>query len=306
MSVTSMAGRLALFDVHCHLQDSRILHKAPELIRAARERGVQWIAVNGTSEEDWQTVRKMGEEHASVVPCYGLHPWYVNGRSKDWLSTLRSMLEGEPAAAVGEVGLCQSRRGKEVDADLQVKVLRQQLHLARELQRPVAVHCVRAFGPLIQLLEEMGHFPAGIILHSYLGNQEQVKQLAKFGAYFSFSGFATSVKRQKAQQVWRAVPSDRLLLETDCPDALPSLEPSSLVWVSGDPDAPPQSKCCEDEDAKPASEPGAGALNQPANVRALLIYLASLLEISEEDLAEKTFRNSESLFSYPGTKLRAS
>ena len=299
-----MAGRMALFDVHCHLQDSRILHKAPELIRAARERGVQWIAVNGTSEEDWHTVKKMGEDHACVIPCYGLHPWWVKERSKDWLATLRAMLESEPAAAVGEVGLCQSKRGREVEADLQVEVLRQQLHLARELHRPVAVHCVRAFGPLLQLLEEMGHFPAGIIMHSYLGNQEQVKELAKYGAYFSFSGFATSVKRKKAQGVWRAVPSDRLLLETDCPDALPScppLEVSSLAWVPGDPDAPSQSRCCEDEDAKP----GAGAPNQPANVRALLTYVASLLETSEEGLAEKAFRNSESLFSYPGSKLRA-
>ncbi|KAG0620589.1 hypothetical protein M758_4G228000 [Ceratodon purpureus] len=299
-----MAGRIALFDVHCHLQDSRILHKVPELIRAAREKGVQWMAVNGTSEEDWHVVKKMGEEHASVIPCYGLHPWYVNERSKDWLSKLKSMLESEPAAAVGEVGLCQSKKGREVEVDVQVEVLRQQLHLARELHRPVAVHCVRAFGPLLQLLEEMGHFPEGLILHSFMGNQEQVKQLAKYNAYFSFSGFATSLKRQKAKGVWRAVPLDRLLLETDCPDALPSLELSSLAWVSGDPDAPSQSKCCEDEDAKPSSEPGAGALNQPANVRALLTYVASLLELSEEDLAEKTFRNSESLFSYPGTKLK--
>ena len=300
-----MAGRMALFDVHCHLQDSRILHKAPELIRAARDRGVQWMAVNGTSEEDWQTVKKMGEDHAAVIPCYGLHPWYVNERSHDWLAKLKAMLEGEPAAAVGEVGLCQSRRGKEVDADLQVEVLRQQLHLARELHRPVSVHCVRAFGPLLQLLSEMGHFPEGLILHSYMGNQEQVKQLAKFGAYFSFSGFATSLKRKQAQQVWRAVPSDRLLLETDCPDALPSLDPSHLVWVAGDPDAPSPSKCCEDEGATPSRIPGAAALNQPANVRALLTHLASLLEISEQDLAETTFRNSESLFSYPGAKLRS-
>lgn len=291
---------MALFDVHCHLQDSRILQKAPELIRAAGEIGVEWIAVNGTSEDDWQTVKQMGEDHPSVIPCYGLHPWYVNDRSKDWLSTLKSMLLSEPAAAVGEVGLCQSKRGRLVDSDLQVEVLKQQLHLARELHRPVAVHCVQAFGPLLQLFEEMGHFPEGIILHSYLGNQEQVKQLAKYGAYFSFSGFATSLKRHKAQQVWRAVPSDRLLLETDCPDALPRLDPNLLAWVSGDPDAPSQSKCCEDENA------GKAALNQPANVRALLTHLASLLEISPEELAERTFRNSESLFSYPGSKLTIS
>lgn len=285
--------RIALFDIHCHLQDSRILLKAPELIRIANDRGVEWIAVNGTSEADWPTVKTMGEDHASVIPCYGLHPWFVNERSQDWLSKLKSMLERDPTAAVGEVGLCQSRRGKMVEAELQLQVLRQQLHLARELQRPVAVHCVGAFDPLTQLLKEMGHFPSGLIIHSFTGNQEQVKELAKYGAYFSFSGHNTSLKREKARRIWRAVPSDRLLLETDCPDALPHVDPSWLVWVPGDPNAP----------SERAEQPGKDALNQPANVRALLAHVASLLEISEEDLAERTFRNSKSLFSYPGSKL---
>lgn len=298
MSSTDMAGRIALFDVHCHLQDPRILQKAPEIIRTAAEKGVKWMAVNGTSEEDWQTVKQMGEEYPCVVPCYGLHPWYVNERSTDWLSKLKSILENEPTAAVGEVGLCQSNRGKQVDQNLQVEVLKQQLHLARELKRPVAVHCVRAFTPLLQVLEEMGSFPEGLIMHSFMGNQEQVKQLAKFGAYFSFSGFSTSLKRQKAKQTWRAVPLDKLLLETDCPDALPQLESNSLVWVAGDPDAPAsQSKCCEGKgeggaDIEASSEVGKGALNQPANVRPLLTHVASLLEIPEMELAEKADRKS--------------
>lgn len=287
---------MALFDVHCHLQDSRILNKAADLIRVASERGVKWMAVNGTSEEDWQTVKQMGEDHAFVIPCYGLHPWYVLERSQDWLSTLRSMLENDPTSAMGEVGLCQSKRGKLVPENLQLEVLRQQLHLARELHRPVSVHCVRAFGPLTELLKEMGPFPAGIILHAFMGNPEQVKQLVKYNAYFSFSGFATSLKRQKAQRVWREVPDDRLLLETDCPDALPQLELSSLSWVPEDPDAP----CFKDEEG-----PGKEALNQPANVRALLAHVASLLEVAEVDLAERTFRNSTSLFCFPGSKVLA-
>lgn len=292
-------GRISLFDVHCHLQDGRILAKAPMLIQSAADAGVEWMAVNGTSEDDWQTVKQMGEDHPSIIPCYGLHPWWVNNRSNDWLPNLKSILESTPTAAVGEVGLCLSKRGRLIDLSLQVSVLRQQLLLARELHRPVAVHCVQAAGPLTELLEELGHFPAGIIMHSFIGSQEQVKQLAKYGAYFSFSGFATHGKRQKAQRVWRAVGLERLLLETDSPDALPELDPSELVWVEGDPDAPSEAKCCEDE----GNQPGKGALNQPANVRALLTHVASLLETSEEEVAANAFRNSQKLFSYPGSKL---
>jgi TatD DNase family protein len=318
----SMAGRMSLFDVHCHLQDIRILQKAPELIKAATEVGVRWIAVNGTSEEDWQHVKQMGQDHSSIIiPCFGLHPWWINSRSENWLSNLKAMLESEPSAAVGEVGLCRTSRGKQVDGSLQLEILKQQLQLAREIHRPAAVHCVRAFGPLENLLEEMGTFPSGIILHSYTGNSQQVEKLAKHGAYFSFSGFNTRLKREEGRKVWRAVPKDRLLLETDCPDALPRLDVDSLVWVSGDPDAPFGSKCCrhdddDDDDGSKAEEikqgdvnsattrkPGKGALNQPANIRALLSHVASLLDVTEEELAERAFENAKCLFSYQGSKV---
>lgn len=317
-SSMAMATRMPLFDVHCHLQDPRILSKAPELIRAATDVGVRWIAVNGTSEKDWAIVKQMGEQNPSIIPCFGLHPWWVNERSKDWLRSLRSMLESMPSAAVGEVGLCRSPRGKLVDENLQVEVLKQQLHLARELERPVAVHCVGAYGPLQKLLKEMGSFPAGIILHSYAGSSELVKTFANSGAYFSFSGHNTTVKREKAQRIWREVPSERLLLETDCPFGLPRLDPCSLVWIPGDTEAPTSMSCSGNDDAteeiskserekqggqSPTCRPGKGALNQPANVRALLPHIASLLDVSEEKLADLVFRNAKSLFSFPGSKL---
>lgn len=315
----SMAGRMSLFDVHCHLQDIRILQKAPELIKAATDVGVRWIAVNGTSEEDWQHVKQMGQDHSSIIiPCFGLHPWWINNRSENWLSNLKAMLESEPSAAVGEIGLCRTSRGKQVDGSLQLEILKQQLHLAREIHRPAAVHCVGAFGPLENLLEEMGTFPSGIILHTYMGNSQQVEKLAKHGAYFSFSGYNTKLKREEARKVWRAVPKDRLLLETDCPDALPRLNVDSLVWVSGDPDAPFGSKCCQhdDDDGSKAEKikqgddnwattrkTGKGALNQPANIRALVSHVASLLDVTEEELAERAFKNAKCLFSYQGSKV---
>ncbi|CAK9263013.1 unnamed protein product [Sphagnum jensenii] len=307
--------RTPLFDVHCHLQDNRIVDTAPSLIKAATKAGVKWMAVNGTSEADWEKVRQMSEHNSCIIPCFGLHPWWASQRSKDWLSKLRCMLQSVPCSTVGEIGLCQSIRGREVEESIQVDVLRQQLELARELERPAAIHCVRAFRSLQGLLEEMGSFPAGIILHSYSGSPEFVKVFAKHGAYFSFSGFNTHVKPQKARRIWQQVPRDRLLLETDCPDALPQVDdPTALFWVPGDPAATAavpssNSDCCHGEEmhSKSASNGrggiGKGALNQPANLRAILSHVASLLEVTEEVLADAVFTNASTLFSFPGSKL---
>ncbi|RZB61161.1 hypothetical protein D0Y65_043773 [Glycine soja] len=84
---------------------------------------------------------------------------------------------------------------------VQIEVLRQQLELAKELNKPASVHCVCAFGDLLELMKSMGPFPAGVILHSYLGSAEMVPEFSKLGAYFSFSGFLMSQKANKAKKM---------------------------------------------------------------------------------------------------------
>ncbi|KAJ7516712.1 hypothetical protein O6H91_22G068400 [Diphasiastrum complanatum] len=326
-------GRLPLFDAHCHLQDPRIAHCMPHLLTAAVEAGVRWFAVNGTSEQDWDVVRKMGDTYPTVIPCFGLHPWYVANRSPSWFSTLQSKLEAVPTAAVGEVGLDKGSHCQTIDFETQVEVLKKQLQLAQTLQRPVAVHCVNAFGSLQDILQEMGTFPAGIIMHSYSGPAEMVRMLAKYGAYFSFSGFFTSMKVEKAKQVLLQVPLDRILLETDAPDAFPRLDPSNLYWVpedhassskgSGDnsnaedhaieglPNLNVQHNQAGGTEkiskskvkAKIKSLSRRSVLNHPSNIYALLSYISSLLGMSEEELSHITFGNAMHLYSFSGSKV---
>lgn len=67
---------MKVFDAHCHLQDPRILSKAPQLIAKARKVGVAGFAVNGVSENDWHLVKQLGQSYPdSIVPCFGVHPW---------------------------------------------------------------------------------------------------------------------------------------------------------------------------------------------------------------------------------------
>ncbi|KAF8379866.1 hypothetical protein HHK36_029315 [Tetracentron sinense] len=337
---------MKLFDSHCHLQDPRIFHVAPEIVRTAVESGVIRFAVNGVSEKDWHLVKKMGEQYPCIIPCFGLHPWYVAERTPNWLNTLREFLEATPSAAVGEV-----------------QVFRQQLELAKAMKRPVSIHCVRAFGDLLEIMQYgssfflslfspdcspidvvflplsavhtyfgslvcglvtsyllmercTGPFPAGAILHSYLGSAEMVPELAKLGAYFSFSGYLMSMKAQKAKRMLKAVSTERILLESDAPDALPKSNLESLRWVEGNTSV----QDLQNQGANPASDVGDPSdhlfhasrdtptlpketLNHPANIHNVLCYVASLLEMSEEELAKVSYENAVRLFSYPGSKV---
>lgn len=315
---------LRLVDAHCHLQDKRLaVAEMGSLIGAAASSGVRAFAVNGTSEEDWELVKQMSETHSSIIPNFGLHPWFAGKCTSNWFPILKGFFDAVPSAAVGEIGLDKGcPQGKAVDFALQKQVFKQQLELGKQLQRPISVHCVSAFGDLHAILEDMGTFPAGIILHSYMGSAEMVQSLAKFGAYFSFSGFITFKKLEQARKIVQAVPMDRILLETDAPDALPHLSLGSLIRVPGDPSVPLEfqeklqyelrSDRVSNEHGTPVqdnriegvdSSVQKKALNHPANIYTVLKYVANLLEISDEKLAQTSYENAVRVFSYPGSKL---
>lgn len=278
---------MKLFDSHCHLQDPRIFEKAPNVIKIALDNGVVNFAVNGTSENDWHLVKKMGDSYPSIIPNFGLHPWFVNERNPNWFETLKKCFENTPSAAVGEIGLDKGSKGREIDFNVQVEVFRKQLELAKELRKPASVHCVRAFENLLEIMKSVGPFPDGVILHSFLGSAEVVPHLVRLGAYFSFSGFLMYLKESKAIKMLKSIPIDRILLETDSPDAFPRSGDSDLLVVPMGGDNSSSKK----------------SINHPANIHVILKYVASMLEIKEEELAEISFRNAMRLFSYEGSKI---
>lgn len=309
---------IRLFDSHCHLQDSRILNVAPKLIKEALDTGVIHFSVNGVSEKDWHLVKEMSESYPSVVPNFGLHPWFIAERTPDWLKTLKDFLAVTPSAAVGEIGLDKGSIGKQIDFTDQVEIFRQQLQLAKELKKPASIHCVRAFGELLEILESVGPFPAGVVLHSYLGSAEMVPQLSKHGAYFSFSGFLMSMKESKAKKMLKSIPPERILLETDAPDARPkSANPDSLFLIKREAFNPKEltgdeNKSSPNDTSAPSDrsfdEGEASSLpqeniNHPANIHHVLAYVANLLEMEEKELAELSYKNGVRLFSYEGSKL---
>ncbi|KAK9122034.1 hypothetical protein Syun_019651 [Stephania yunnanensis] len=310
---------MKLIDCHCHLQDPRIYHQAPQLIRTALDCGVLCFVVNGTAEKDWALVKQMGEQYRScIVPCFGLHPWYVAERTPNWFDSLRGYFDSTPYAAVGEIGLDKGSHGKKISFTDQIQVFRQQLELAKQLERPVSIHCVRAFGDLLEIMQSVGPFPQGAILHSYMGSAEMVPSLAKLGAYFSFSGFLFSMKQLKAKKMLKMVPAERILLETDSPDGLPESNMGSSQQDPGDvsssmkenhrqPGEAPtpivgdslnQNRASDDVPTSPTE-----TSNHPANISKVLEYVAHLLDMSEEEVAEISYNNAVRLFSYPGSEI---
>ncbi len=228
------------------------------------------MVCNGTSEVDWQAVLELARQYEEVVPCFGLHPWFVKERSADWVARLEGYLNAVPSA-VGEIGL--DRWVGDRDEAAQEEVFGAQLRLAHERKLPVMIHCLRAWGRLLEILDEVGPPPAGMLIHSFGGAAEMIPPLARMGAVFSFAGNILQPARKRARRSLPAVPRELFLLETDAP-ALPPPEPFAPFTI----------------------EAADGALlNEPANLPAIAEGVAELRGESPDDLVRIVWQNARRL-----------
>lgn len=228
MSLLPMS-RVLLFDAHCHLHDPRLDPWREAAMEAARAAGVVGFACCAAEEGEWDSVLDLAAHHVDVVPSLGLHPWFVAGAAPGWQARLEDRLRSTPRAGVGEAGLDHARRGPGLASrEAQEGALLDQARLAMALGRPLALHGVRAWGRILELLRPLGPHSGGWLLHSFSGPAELVAPLAALGAWFSFSGTITRHRATRTHAAARAVPPDRLLVETDAPDILPILGDEAL------------------------------------------------------------------------------
>jgi TatD DNase family protein len=269
------------YDAHNHLQDARLTPFREPVVMDAQRIGVRRMVVNGTGEHDWPQVAELAERYPDlVIPAFGLHPWQVGQQSTRWQEALRKYLECFPAAPVGEVGLDRWVEGHDVVA--QAQALQAQLVLARELNRPVVIHCLKAFGVLENLLRESKPLPRGFLLHSYGGSLEQMRSFAALGGWFSCSGYFFHDRKAAQRKVFAEVPLDRLLVETDAPDMLGPEACITNVLPGG---------------------AASVALNHPANLSAIYAAVAQLREIPLTEFVEGMEKNFKCFFEKPYTNI---
>lgn len=221
-------------DAHCHLQTEAFAPDLPRLLERAAVFGIRRFVVSATRPDDWDAVAALARRHAGVCPQFGVHPWHAAEATKAWETRLKEMLLRFPEAGIGEIGL--DRKLTYTPIETQREVFRAQLRVAAALNRPCTIHLIGAWAELHEDLE--AHSPPRFLLHAFNGSPEQVKAFAKRPCWFSFGG---AVIRQsnsdKLRDAVRAVPDDRLLLETDAPNQHPEdrgarQEPAGLIRVA--------------------------------------------------------------------------
>lgn len=176
------------------------------------------MCCDGTHEGDWRYVLGLGRQHADVCVSLGLHPWYVGERSSDWLARLEELVAAHPVG-IGEIGLDNALPERN-DAE-QEEVFLAQMDLAVRYERPVTIHCRKAFGRLADLVAAMPERPPFMMLHAYAGSHEMVPVFEKLGFHISICASITRTANRKARTACVRVSRERLLVETDSPAIAP-------------------------------------------------------------------------------------
>ncbi len=209
-------------DAHLHLQtipwdscSSDLPGK--DVIRLFLREGSKFIC-NGTSPLDWSRISALVEWHPEkIVPYFGVHPWYVDALPESWFENLQFCLK-KYGAGLGEIGLDRASSFKAA-YDHQQKIFTAQLDLAVSMDIPVAIHCVRSWGLLVEILQTNIGKDIGtripVMIHSFSGSLAILRQLTNLGVFISFSPFLLSDRGENLRGVLKATPIEKVLIESD-------------------------------------------------------------------------------------------
>lgn len=236
---------MRLIDSHAHLQADAFARDADVVISAARAAGVERILVPGWDADSSQRAVALARA-ANVDAAVGIHPHVAAAEEGNW-GVIVTLAADPRVVAIGETGLDYDRGFSPRDA--QLANLRRHLELARDLAKPVILHCRSKVGArdaqdeLIRELRAAGagtsEWPTGDgrppgLLHSFSGPPDYATDALSMGLAVSFSGLVFRVGEEGSASVAGLVPPDRMLVETDSPYLSPPGAPrrrNEPLWV---------------------------------------------------------------------------
>lgn len=269
-----------VIDTHTHLDAEEFDEDRAETFARAREAGVGTVFLPAIDVKTTHAVLALSREYPGYAyPMIGLHPEEVKADWKDQLAELRKILEehriignANPAddspqvsdlIAIGEIGL-DYYWSREFEQE-QLEAFEEQVKWSVETRLPLMIHCRKAQNEMVHLLRQYQKDLPGGVFHCFTGNQKEAEELLSFDNFvLGIGGVSTFKSSHLREDLPAAVPMNRIILETDSPYMAPV--------------------------------PYRGKRNESAFVIEVLKTLAKAYGVSEEEFAEQTNKNVESVF----------
>jgi TatD DNase family protein len=249
-----------VIDTHCHLDSCK--PDDAELVRRAREMGVNRIATVGMNDASIERAVAAANAHEEVVAIVGRHPNEAEGFEPHDIEPIERAAADRRVRAIGETGL-DYYRDYAPRAD-QLRAFEAQVDLAKRAGLPLVIHTRAAEDDTFGVLRERAD-GVTVIMHCF-SVPDRLEECVERGWLCSFAGNVTYPKATDLQAAARDVPDDLLLVETDAPYLSP--------------------------------QPVRGKPNEPANVVRTAEYVAELRGVAYTELEQAVERNAARVFGW--------
>ena len=254
---------MRLFDTHAHLHFPDYADDLDAVLERARACGVRGMVTIGTDRGTNRAVVELASRLPDVWATVGIHPHDAGKVEDDDFAEMEHLARSEPkVVGFGEMGLDFFRNLSPPDAQRQV--FRRQIHMARDVRKPLVIHCRDAHDETLAILAEEQAREIGGVMHCFSGNVEIARRCLDLGLFISLAGPVTYKNARALPDVARFVPEDRLVVETDCPYLPPT--------------------------------PHRGKRNEPAYVALTAAFVAGLRGADPEALGAELTANAARLF----------
>ncbi|KTB48659.1 TatD family hydrolase [Dehalogenimonas alkenigignens] len=259
---------LDLIDSHAHLDLPDFAPDLDDVLIRADDAGVNTIITIGIDIPSSKKAIGLAAAHDNIYATVGIHPCDSAAATDETLADLAKLAASPKVVAIGETGL--DFYHKPFSEAVQFKALTFQLDLAVQTGKPVVIHNRAADAAIVPLLEDWAAANPGHqqgVIHCFGGDIETADRYLKAGFHISLGSYVTYPSSRKSHDIYRYIPLERLLLETDCPFL------------------PPQGQ--------------RGKRNEPSYLVQTVQALADIREIPVEELARATAQNARRLFGLP-------
>jgi TatD DNase family protein len=260
---------MQLIDTHVHINFDSFQADLEDVARRWREAGVVQLVHSCVEPSEFSAIRALADRFPELFFAVGLHPLDVAERWTDSSTEeiLRLAKSDGRVVAIGETGLDFFKAENHTE---QKQAFAAQLEIARCLDLPVIIHCRDAAAPMLEWLQQLWRSQGAVagVMHCWSGPPTETRWFLDLGFYISFSGIVTFKNALQVQESAKIVPSDRLLIETDCPFLAP-------VPKRGE------------------------RRNEPSYVQYVATQVANLRGVDPEELALQTSLNARRLFKLP-------
>lgn len=252
-----------VYDSHTHLNDDAFYDDVPAFIDRAAHYGVVEMNIVGSNHVLNTRAIKLGHQYPQLHPLVGWHPEDIKTWNDDSKAELRGQLADPLVVGIGEIGL-DYFNDEHSPHDQQAAIFEEQLAWAREFNLPVSIHCRDALADTYDILKNSHIDEFGGVMHSFNGSAEWAAKFMDLGMMISFSGVVSFKNATEVHEAARAVPLERMMVETDAPYLTPL--------------------------------PYRGKQNEPGFTKFTVDAIAELKQVDAEKVAYKTYHNAQQLF----------